>query len=185
INSQSGKGGVAYVLEHDFGIYPPKGMHPFIGAEMQKYADAHEGELDSAKLIDIFHEAFVNRSGAFELRKFARTLPEGASEEANGERVTVKLNLVFNGKEMEIEGTGNGPLSATVHAIRDNAGLYQFILEDFSERTMGVNADADAMAFVGVRRKSDNALIYGAGRHSNIDQAAILALFSALNLAMH
>ena len=185
INSQSGKGGVAYVLEHDFGIYPPKGMHPFIGAEVQKYADAHEGELDSAKLIDIFHEAFVNRSGAFELRKFARTLPEGASEEANGERVTVKLNLVFNGKEMEIEGTGNGPLSATVHAIRDNAGLYQFILEDFSERTMGVNADADAMAFVGVRRKSDNALIYGAGRHSNIDQAAILALFSALNLAMH
>ena len=50
INSQSGKGGVAYVLEHEFGIYPPKGIHPFIGAEVQKYADAHGGELDSAKL---------------------------------------------------------------------------------------------------------------------------------------
>ena len=82
-----------------------------------------------------------------------------------------------------LDGIGNGPLSATVHAIRDNAKLFDFVLEDFSERTMGSSADAEAMAFVGVRRKSDNALIYGAGRHSNIDQAAVLALFSALNLA--
>ena len=185
INSQSGKGGVAYVLEHDFGIYPPKGIHPFIGAEVQKYADAHEGELDSAQLIKLFNDAFVNRGGAFELKKFSRTnAAENSGEKPAGDdTVSVKLALVYKGQEMEIEGIGNGPLSATVHAIRDNAKLFDFILEDFSERTMGSNADAEAMAFVGVRRMSDNALIYGAGRHHNIDQAAVLALFSALNLA--
>ena len=185
INSQSGKGGVAYVLEHDFGIYPPKGIHPFIGAEVQKYADAHEGELDSAQLIKLFNDAFVNRGGAFELKKFSRTNAAETSGEkpAGDDTVSVKLALVYNGQEMEIDGIGNGPLSATVHAIRDNAKLFDFVLEDFSERTMGSNADAEAMAFVGVRRKSDNALIYGAGRHHNIDQAAVLALFSALNLA--
>lgn len=185
INSQSGKGGVAYVLEHDFGIYPPKGIHPFIGAEVQKYADTHEGELDSAQLIKLFNDAFVNRGGAFELKKFSRTnAAENSGEKPAGDdTVSVKLALVYNGQEMEIDGIGNGPLSATVHAIRDNAKLFDFVLEDFSERTMGSNADAEAMAFVGVRRKSDNALIYGAGRHHNIDQAAVLALFSALNLA--
>ena len=187
INSQSGKGGVAYVLEHDFGIFPPKGMHPFIGAEVQKYADSHEGELDSASLIRIFNEAFVNLSGSFELLKFSRMLPDGqnhADESDPKAMIQVKLLLRHNGKEMTISGEGNGPISATVHAIRDNAGLYSFVLEDFSERTMGTNADAEAMAFVGIRRKSDNQLVYGAGRHSNIDQAAILALFSALNLSI-
>ena len=184
INSQSGKGGVAYVLEHDFGIYPPKGIHPFIGAEVQKYADAHEGELDSAQLIKLFNDAFVNRTGAFELKKFTRTnAAEADKAEKAEEMVSVRLTVNYNGQEMEMDGIGNGPLSATVHAIRDNAKLFDFVLEDFSERTMGSNADAEAMAFVGVRRKSDNALIYGAGRHSNIDQAAVLALFSALNLA--
>ncbi len=184
INSQSGKGGVAYVLEHDFGIYPPKGIHPFIGAEVQKYADAHEGELDSAQLIKLFNDAFVNRTGAFQLKKFTRTNTDDANKaEKDEEMVSVKLTINYNGQDMEIDGIGNGPLSATVHAIRDNAKLFDFVLEDFSERTMGSSADAEAMAFVGVRRKSDNALIYGAGRHSNIDQAAVLALFSALNLA--
>jgi 2-isopropylmalate synthase len=187
INSQSGKGGVAYVLEHDFGIFPPKGMHPFIGAEVQKFADAHEGELDSSNLIRIFNQAFVNLTGSFELLKFSRMFPDGVTHTDESDpkaRVQVKLLLRYDGKEMEISGEGNGPISATVHAIRDNAGLYSFVLEDFSERSMGTNADAEAMAFVGIRRNSDNQLVYGAGKHSNIDQAAILALFSAINLSI-
>ena len=185
INSQSGKGGVAYVLEHDFGIFPPKGMHPFIGAAVQKYADAHEGELDSSQLIHIFNDAFVNYKGAFVLQKFTRVVADVNHNENDADSlVSVKIALDFNGTHYDIEGTGNGPISATVHAIRDSAKLYSFVLEDFSERTLGMNADADAMAFVGIRRKSDSALFYGAGRHSNIDQAAILALFAALNKAI-
>ena len=69
-------------------------------------------------------------------------------------------------------------------AIRKLRKLYFYILEDFSEKTLGTNADAEAIAFVGVRRKSDNALFYGVGEHQNIDLAAIFALFSALNRAI-
>ncbi len=185
INSQSGKGGVVYVLEHEFGIYPPKNMHPYIGAEVQKYADIHGGELDSTQLSEIFSRAFVNVNGPFQLRKFSRVVSdENHDESAEDAMIDVRLSLTFDGEPMEITGHGNGPISATVHAIRDSAKLYNFILEDFSERTLGTNADAYALAFVGVRRKSDSSLFYGAGRHQNIDQAAILALFAALNKAI-
>lgn len=180
INSQSGKGGVAYILEHEFDIFPPKSMHPFIGAAVQKYADSHEGELDEDKLLEIFEDEFVNSSSPLRLRKFARVVP-GSYHDHEGTDIGVRLDIEFDGKPMQLEGVGNGPISAAVHAIRDVAKLYDFILEDFSERTLGTSADAEAMAFVGIRRKSDNALYYGAGRHSNIDQAAILALFTALN----
>lgn len=185
INSQSGKGGIVYVLEHDFGIYPPKNMHPYIGAAVQRYADAHEGELDSGKLINLFEREFVNCKGPFELKSFTRVLGAGEQNEAAADaKVRVKISLVFDKRDLEISGEGNGPISATVQAIRDVAHLYEFILEDFSEKTLGNSADAQALAFVGIRRKSDNQLFYGAGKHPNIDQAAILALFAALNLSI-
>ena len=182
INSQSGKGGVAYVLEHDYGIYPPKGMHPEIGAAIQAYADRKGDELNGGELLKIFNNTFVNIKGPFVLKKFNRISGgDGHDESSESSEISVRLQLVFDGKPMEITGSGNGPISATVHAIRNEAGLYQFILEDFSERTLGTNADANAIAFVGIRRKSDKSLFYGVGEHPNIDQAAIAALFSALN----
>ena len=99
--------------------------------------------------------------------------------------ISVALTIRCNGVEQEIRGSGNGPISATVHAIRNEAHLYDFVLEDFSERTLGTNADAKAIAFVGVRKKNDSRILYGVGEHANIDQAAILALFTAINKAMN
>ncbi|MBO4304952.1 MAG: 2-isopropylmalate synthase [Lentisphaeria bacterium] len=185
INSQSGKGGVAYVLEHDFGIYPPKGMHPEIGAATQAYADLKGDELNAGELLKIFNETFVNVKGPFVLKKFTRS--DKGTEHIEGRdesEVEVSLNILVDGKEYSPSGSGNGPISATVHAIRDNAGLYQFILEDYREQTLGDNADAKAMSIVGIRRKSDNKLFYGVGEHTNIDIATIYALFSALNRAI-
>ncbi len=181
INSQSGKGGVAYVLEHDFGIFPPKNMHPYIGLAVQRYADEKGDEIGPQELISIFRKEFVNVKGPFSLLKFQRLHVEGADESQEDTVVKVRLTLSLDGKAQEVDGSGNGPISATVHAIRDEARLYKFILEDFSEKTLGRNADAKAIAFVGIRRKSDNMLFYGVGEHPNIDQAAVQALFSALN----
>ena len=178
INSQSGKGGVAYVLEHDFGIYPPKNMHPYIGLAIQRYADEKGNEIGPNELIEIFRSTFVGVKGPFELVKYQRVQQAEDSDEST---VGIRLCIKLDSKVHDIVGYGNGPISATVHAIRDVAKLYNFILEDFSEKTLGRNADAKAIAFVGVRRKSDNMLFYGAGEHPNIDQAAVLALFSALN----
>ena len=185
INSQSGKGGVAYVLEHDFGIYPPKGMHPEIGAATQAYADSKGDELDASELLKIFNETFVNVKGPFVLKKYSRN--NRGTEHIEGREdsnVEVELHILMDGQEYTACGKGNGPVSATVHAIRDVVKLYQFVLEDYREQTLGDNADAKAMSIVGIRRKSDNKLFYGVGEHTNIDLATIYAIFSALNRAV-
>ncbi len=180
INSQSGKGGIVYVLEHDFGLHPPKNMHPAIGAAVQRYTDRKGDEIDASELIKVFREEFIEVKGPLELIRYARVPGDETAD-----TVQVRLTILVDGREMTVSGSGNGPISATVHAIRNSAGLYDFILEDFSERTLGGTADAKAIAYVGIRRKRDNALFYGAGEHSNIDQAAILALLTALNKAMN
>ena len=172
-----------YVLEHDFGLHPPKNMHPEIGAAVQRYTDQKGDEIDASELIQVFRKEFIDVRGPLELVKYTRVPnPDEAGDEST---VQVRLTIAVNGEEKTISGTGNGPISATVHAIRNSAGLYDFVLEDFSERTLGGTADAKAIAYVGIRRKKDNRLFYGAGEHSNIDQAAVLALLTAINKAMN
>ncbi len=177
INSQSGKGGVVYLLEHEFGICPPKQMHPVIGAAVQKVLDREGGELSAAKLHEIFRKTFVNIEGPYRMTEYTRCTT------TTGERLGVSFTLHVDGRSYEMSGQGNGPLSAVVHTLRCSGLLPEFKLEDFSEKTMGSDADAKALAFVGIRLAEDGALVYGAGEHSNIDRAAVAALISALNRA--
>ncbi|MCQ2379979.1 MAG: hypothetical protein MJ025_03535, partial [Victivallaceae bacterium] len=88
-------------------------------------------------------------------------------------------------RRVKLTGEGNGPLSAVVHAIRETGTFGFFKLEDFSERTLGKDADAHAMAFVGLRCSEGSAkLTYAAGEHTNIDRAAVMALVGAMNRAV-
>jgi 2-isopropylmalate synthase len=179
INSQSGKGGVAYVLEHEFGIFAPKAMHPEIGQVIQHLADDKGNEIDSKELLKAFEKTFINVVGKYKLQKFARVYNDSDSEDS----VTASLSIEVDGKPMVLQGSGNGPISAAVHALQKSNQIIDFILDDFSEKSLGHTADATAIAFVGIRRVSDDKLIYGVGEHSNIDQAAIQAIFAALNRA--
>ncbi len=177
INSQSGKGGVVYVLEHEFSIYPPKSMHPDIGQAIQNYIDAIGGEIDSAKLKEIFYDTFVNIDGKYRMENFHRLA-------GGGEVTSVSFDWCIGSERHQLTGEGNGPLSAVVRALK-NSGLMPFFkVEDFSERTLGTDADARALAFVGLRCSEDGKkLIYGAGEDTNIDRAAIMAMVSAFNRA--
>ena len=177
INSQSGKGGVVFILEKEFGIYPPKSMHPEIGQVIQHYIDSHGGEMDSKLLCKIFYDSFVNSPGVYRMENYQRA--------SVGERSGVNFTWYVNGEPHELTGQGNGPLSAVVHSLK-NSGLMPFFkLEDFSERSLGTDADARAMAFVGLRTSPESSqLVYGAGEHANIDRAAIAALVCALNRAV-
>ncbi|MFA7230756.1 MAG: 2-isopropylmalate synthase [Victivallaceae bacterium] len=179
INSQSGKGGVAYVLEKEFGIYAPKQMHPEIGSVIQKLADESGGEINSAELLESFKKSFVNVPGKFRMVNFSREILAKES----GDLIGVKMTVEVNGQMIELDGQGNGPISAVVHALQKCNMVPDFDLEDFSEKTLGRDADAKAIAFVGIRVKNNGILTYGAGEHSNIDRAAIAALFCALNRA--
>lgn len=179
INSQSGKGGVVYVLEKEFGVYPPKTMHPEIGAVVQKVVDAEGGEINSADLKRIFYDNFVNAEGPYRMENYQRA--------SVGDRSGSNFSWFINGEKHELSGQGNGPLSAVVHALKSSGLMPFFKLEDFSERTLGKDADAKALAFVGLRCGEDSehtSLVYGAGEHSNIDRAAIAALVSAMNRAV-
>ena len=179
INSQSGKGGVVYVLEKEFGVYPPKSMHPEIGRVVQQIVDERGGEINSTELKKIFDENFVNVEGPYRMENYQRA--------SVGDRSGATFTWIVNGVRHELTGQGNGPLSAVVHALK-NSGLVPFFkLEDFSERSLGKDADAHAIAFVGLRYSEDpeqHQLIYGAGEHANIDRAAIAALVSAMNRAV-
>ena len=98
----------------------------------------------------------------------------------------VSFDWLIDGERYELSGEGNGPLSAVVHALKQSGLMPFFKLEDFSERTLGKDADAHAIAFIGLRCNEDphdSRLVYGAGEHSNIDRAAISALVSAMNRA--
>ncbi len=179
INSQSGNGGVVFVLEKEFGIYPPKTMHPEIGAVVQRYVDEKGGEINSTELHRIFQEAFVNVGGPYRMENYSRA--------SVGERSGATFTWFVNDIPHELIGQGNGPLSAVVHALKGSGLMPFFKVEDFSERSLGKDADAHAIAFVGLRCGPDaehTRLVYGAGEHSNIDRAAIAALVSAMNRAV-
>ncbi|UDQ97214.1 2-isopropylmalate synthase [Lentisphaerota bacterium WC36G] len=173
INAQSGKGGVVYILENDFDIYPPKKMHPAIGGVVQKVAEEKNNELSTQDIYDAFETEFVDVAGDYQLLEYKR-MPE---EEAD--IVKVSLKMAIKGEKFDVVGNGNGPVSAMVAAIKTLDFIKSFVLVDFSEQTLGTDANAVAMAYMGV--EVDGVLHYGAGRHENIDKAAVRALFSALN----
>lgn len=177
INSQSGKGGAAYILEHEFGYATPKGMHPEIGAMVQHIAEEKSSEVDAEELFAGFRSEFFPLEGKFKLVNFAREITDDSS------KVKVHFELEMDGKLIEVTGEGNGPISATVHGIKDIPGVKDFILDDFIEQSLGHSADAKAIAYVSVKRSSDNKKFFGAGEHVNIDKAAVLAVFAALNRA--
>ncbi len=177
INSQSGKGGVVFLLEKEFGIYPPKAMHPEIGKAVQNFVDKNGGEIDSNVLLKIFRDNFVNITGPYEMSGYSRT------SNTSGDLVGVEFSWQENDRQSALSGSGNGPMSAVVNTLRDAGVVPPFTLEDFSEKTLGTTADAKALAFVGIRMQESGKLYYGAGEHSNIDRAALNALVSALNRA--
>jgi len=178
INSQSGKGGAVYVLENDYGIAPPKGMHPEIGRAIQQVADEKGDEISSEELLVTFKKEFVNLSEPYGLDSFRRVMTS-----KDGSVVRIRLAVSINGENLELEGEGNGPISAAVHALQGRDNVIDFILDDFVEQSLGHSADATAMAYISVIRQSDQRKFFGAGEHSNIDKAAMCAIFAALNRA--
>jgi 2-isopropylmalate synthase len=177
INSQSGKGGAAYILEKEFGYASPKRMHPEIGRMVQRMSDETGEEITADMLLKAFRAEFIDPPKIYELLDFRR------EQSASLDTVKVSLKLKTPNGERKISGEGNGPISAAVHALKSLPDVIDFVLVDFMEQTLGQTADAKAVAYLSVRRSSDEREFYGAGEDVNIDRAAIQALFAALNRA--
>lgn len=176
INSQSGKGGVAYVLENVYGIAVPKAMQPQVAAAVQQEAEHSGGELTAPEIHRIFLEKFAEPSGRIELKNFRIQRPAPTGIDQTG----VELALKAGGSVYAVIGTGGGPIEAAAAALRRCPAVPPFQVEAYSEHALGRGSDARAIAFIGLKT-DDGKVIYGAGIHENVNIAAITAMVNALN----
>jgi 2-isopropylmalate synthase len=175
INSQSGKGGVAYILEDNYGYQLPKTMHPEIGRIVQEVTDKEGRELTPDEILQIFEHTYFQTEGALEFVDF-----DVVSEKSESSKIRAKLTYRYQGKEIVSEGHGNGPIDACKNALMHeypNA----FIVRSYSEHSCGEQSSANAIAYMQVERCEDMESCFGVGSDTDIAVASIKALFSALN----
>ena len=174
VNSQSGKGGTAWILENDHQIRLPKGAEVELSSKIQKIADTTGNEITSDIIWKTFSENFII-DGPFTLINFN---VEGANRESNLEIINTKIK--YKNKIYEFSSQGNGPISAFVNGIRENFDL-QFTLEDFGQNTRSATSKAEAAAYVELKIENGQRSIFGCGINTSITLAPILAVISALN----
>src|SRR5882724_1418444 len=174
INSQSGKGGVAYVLENEFGFQLPKLMHKEIGRIINDLADASGRELTAPEIHDAFMREYIDRASPLSLGEFHTT--------EHAHQVTCQAELFIEGRQQRASGTGNGPIAAFVQALA-GAGLPAFEVLSYAEHSLGTGAEARAVSYIQVRTTRGQTL-FGAGIDTNIELASIKAVVSALNRAL-
>jgi len=174
VNSQSGKGGTAWILENDHQIRLPKGAEVELSSKIQKIADTTGNEITSDIIWKTFSENFII-DGPFTLIDFN---VEGANRESNSE--IIKTKIKYKNKIFEFSSQGNGPISAFVNGIRENFDL-QFTLEDFGQNTRSATSKAEAAAYVELKIENGQRSIFGCGINTSITLAPILAVISALN----
>jgi len=174
INSQSGKGGALWVLEQEFGLQPPKQMHPEIGAAIQRLSDRVGREVAASEVHEAFEEAFVTPGGPYVLKGFWPRPDDQEPTLIHGE-----VRIVIDGVEKRATADGNGPLSAFVHALYQ-LGIEDFTVDNYHEQALGKGEDAQAVAYVPLKFKG-NGTLFGVGLDTNIDQAAVRAIVAGLN----
>ncbi len=174
INSQSGKGGIAWVLEQDFGIEIPKAMQPELSKYVQGYSEKVGREISADEVHQVFQSEFVAPEGPYELVGYWPRPDDQDPTFIHGE-VKVKVN----GEEKIIKADGNGPISAFVAAIRQVVDV-DFTVDDYHEQAIDAGADAQALAYVPLKLEG-NGVVFGVGEHANINQAAVRAIVAGLN----
>ena len=175
INSQSGKGGVAYILERDFGLDLPKAMHPEVGMVVNDTADHGSRELSPQEVHEVFTQEYVNLKAPMELLSIER---EDFSQ--SGE-VKVDAEIRMNGKSNRLSGMGNGPISAFVDAL-EQEGYKDFQLLDYRQHSIGGGSKTKAAAYIQIKN-DDGSVSFGCGINANIELAGLRALVSAFNRA--
>ncbi|MFA5264741.1 MAG: 2-isopropylmalate synthase [Opitutaceae bacterium] len=174
INSQSGKGGVAYVLEHEYGYQLPKLMHREIGKIINDIADTKGVELSATEIHDVFQREYLKRDKPVSLDHF-RTFERDSS-------VRCEASVHIDGQPRDLTADGNGPIDAFVRALQE-AGLPKFDVQSYSEHSLGKGAEARAVSYIQIKNNRGHTL-YGAGIDTNIELASIKAIVSAINRLM-
>jgi 2-isopropylmalate synthase len=175
INSQSGKGGVAYVLDREHGFDLPKTMHPQVGKRIYDFADEMGRELTIDEIREVFFREFVNVASPLDVVDY-----ELIHQVGERGQVKCEASILLHGESQHIEGLGNGPINAFVHALT-SIGLKDFKVTDYRSHAVRGGSDASAAAYVQVQH-DDGRLLWGAGVDPSIEMAGLKALVTAWNL---
>ncbi|MEE8313868.1 MAG: 2-isopropylmalate synthase [Myxococcota bacterium] len=176
INSQSGKGGIAYVMEEQYGLRLPRRLQIEFRQVVQKLADSSGEELPPALLWRTFEREYLACA-----EPFSYVAHHSLADPQDPDRVDLEARIAARGNEEIIRGEGNGPIDAFVRALRCELGVDLRIV-DYSEHALGQGADARAVAYVEIATGSGPAM-FGVGRHADIVRASLEAVLSALNRA--
>lgn len=177
INSQSGKGGIAFVMERYFGYKMPKAMHKEFADVIQKISEV-EGEVAPQTIMDKFKEEYLDREDPFKLIRCAVSdVSESVDSNAN---TKVNVKFLYKGEEKELFGIGNGPIDSLKKALI-NSYLIDTSIIDYAEHSLEKGSGAKAAAYVNMKRKDTGKETFGVGIDSNITTASIKAVFSAIN----
>ena len=181
INSQSGKGGAAFIMQQMFGYNMPKGMHPEFGYYVKKEADAKGKELSPQEIFMLFDKQYLHARSPYALGKHElyNTVAENEDESVTTFRGTLKCH----NQEIAIEGVGNGPIDAFFNALKKQ-GIPNYKFVSYHEHAIGAGADAKACAYVELLTP-EGANVFGVGVHSNINIASIKAVVCAVNRAIN
>jgi len=167
INSQSGKGGIAYLLERDHGVVMPRRMQVEFSAIVQAQTDAAEKEMSTARLWELFEATYLRADAALQYQ--GHHLFEDGAEQG------IEIEVLSFGTAHRLRGSGSGPIDATIAAL----GL-PVRVDSYEERALGHGADAAAIALIEMAREGRPGTCFGVGRHRNIVTASILAILSAV-----
>lgn len=173
INSQSGKGGIGYLLEHNFGYVLPTGMREEVGYTVKSVSDRAHAELSPKEVLDVFTENYVNINNCIKLvdYHFVRT-PE----------INVTLTVEIDGETKELKAVGNGRLDAVSNAVKKQLGI-EFSELTYEEHALTKGSSSQAITYVSIT-KPDGKKVWGAGIHDDIIASSINALFSAINRSL-
>jgi 2-isopropylmalate synthase len=176
VNSQSGKGGVAWLLKSEHGLDLPRGLQVEFGQVAQRITDAEGGELSPARLWREFETAYLTATTPYELVGYRN---ESGSDDGDGTD-TIAARVRERGVERVIAAAGNGPIDAFTRALGEHCGV-SVRLRDYHEHAMSGGANATAAAYVDL--DVDDVAVWGVGIHPNIVTASLRAILSAVNRA--
>lgn len=178
INSQSGKGGTAYILSSEYGIKMPKAMHPEFGAVVQKACDEKGKELKTTEIFDLFQKEYRNVCGPYRLMNYKTSEEKNEEDYLTSVHFTGQLKYKDN-VPVQIEGTGSGPIGAFFSAIQ-KVGITGYEFVDYSEHAISVGSDSKAISYIHLKNPQGKD-VFGIGVSHNITYASMKGIICAIN----
>ena len=175
INSQSGKGGVAFVMNTVYGYKLPKAMQREFADVVQKISEVEGGETKPSRIMEAFEEQYLTKKAPFELVSFKE------DDDVNDDETKVTLVFRYNGEEITSTARGNGPIDAVKLAIRQSVTDLNVTILDYDEHALAQGSHAKAAAYIQMQDNVSGRVTFGVGVSSIITKASIRGIFSALN----